>query len=78
MLAILAVSSLLLAARGQLPAAPVFVLVIVAIGAGLWWLADRGGRYRDRPVAGPLEALMLVAATLGSIVVFWLLWDVLG
>ena len=71
---VLARSALLLASRNQLPAAPVMVVVILAIGAVLWRLGDRGGRYRDRPVAAPVEAIALIAAVLGSIVVFWVVF----
>ena len=75
---VLALSSLVLASRDQIPAAPVFILFMAAVGGGLWWLADRGGRHRDRPVAGPLEAIGLLAATLGALAMFWILWDVLA
>ena len=77
-LGVLGVATLLLTVRGWLPAAPIFVVLIVLMGAGLWWFADRGGRHRDRPLAGPIEALLLLAAPLAAIVAFWLLWDLLA
>ena len=73
-IAVLAITSLLLSSRGQLPGAPVFVLVIAALGLGLWWLADRGGRRHDQPVAAPAEALILIAAVVGSILIFWVVF----
>ena len=73
-LGILGLSALVLAARNQLPAAPVMVVVIVGIGAALWWIGDRGGRMRDRPVAAPVAAVGLILAVLGSIVVFWVVF----
>lgn len=71
---VLATTSLLLASRDQLPGAPVLIVVMVGLGFGLWWLADRGGRRNDRPVAGPVEALGLVAAVLAAIAVFWVVF----
>jgi len=68
---VLAATSLLLASRDQLPAPPVLVVVIGAIGIGLWRLADRGGRRAAGPITAPLEALVLIAAVVGAIVVFW-------
>lgn len=72
--AVLAATSLLLASRNQLPAAPVLILVILGLGFGLYSLADRGGRRRNNPVAAPLEALVLVGAVLASIGVFWVVF----
>jgi hypothetical protein len=76
--AILGLTTVLLTSRHQLPAAPVFVLSMAIIGGGLWWLAQHGGRASDRPVAAPMEALVLVGATLAALVAFWLLWDALS
>ena len=70
--AVLVATSLLLASRNQLPAAPVLVMVIAALGLGLWWLADRAGRHDGHPVAAPVEALLLIGAVVGAIGVFWL------
>ncbi len=71
---VLLATSLLLTSRNQLPAAPVLVVVMATLGFGLWWLADRGGTRKDRPVAGPVEALTLVGAVLASIVIFWVVF----
>jgi hypothetical protein len=71
---VLAATSLVLAWRNQLPAAPILLVVILALGLGLWWLADRGGRHQGSPIAAPLEALALVGAVLASIVVFWVVF----
>lgn len=70
--AVLVATSLLLASRNQLPAAPVLVLVIAALGLGLWWLADRAGRHGRRPIAAPIEALLLIGAVIAAIGLFWL------
>jgi hypothetical protein len=71
-LAILATTALVLTWRDQLPAAPVMMLVIAGLGFGLWWVADRGGLDRDdRPVAAPVQALLLLLAVFGAIAIFW-------
>ena len=48
------------------------MVVIVMLGLGLWWLADRGGLDRDdRPLGAPVQALLLLLAVLAAIAVFW-------
>jgi hypothetical protein len=74
-LAVLATTALVLTWRDQLPAAPIMVVIIALLGLGLWWIADRGGLDRDdRPIGAPVQALLLLLAVMGSIVIFWVVF----
>ena len=62
-------TAVVLAAQGFLPGDPLFYLGTAALIGGLWYFADRGGRVKG-PVARPVQALALVAATLVAIWLF--------
>jgi hypothetical protein len=67
-------AAIYLAATGVLPEDPLFYLATAAMVGGLWYFADRGGRLRS-PVAAPMQALALLAATLIAIWLFGLMFN---
>lgn len=73
----LAVTGFGFTAGGILPGNPLFFLGTGALLWGLWRLADRGGRRRTA-AGSAMEAIGLLVATLGSVVLFFALWEQFG